>query len=406
MKVAGRRHGRVTAPLLAFLSACGIGDVEPTTHVVTAPDGTELVSTDWLPPWDDAQYQIPVHRVRSIGSGGNPSDPAQPALFDPRAVARFPDGSLVVFDGGPNPLVRISSTDSILGRFGAWGHGPAEIGTGYPWIWPSSDSTVAVVDITNQMLKEFTFDGQLSAETRLDYMGRARTPFYGSVPDRQALFAHFWYVGEREGEFRSLADSVRRVLPTPGPMVPLPAMSDESALRAGRLGRPWPRFVPLADESIVTGKSSEAVFSIYTPGGALLRRISLPLVRRPIDAREHADLLREFRSIPGVGGGPTPEVNSHYPVFSNLYALGDRGFAIEHGRRSLPDGDPVPADNIRFWRLVSTSGSFLGVVVLPEDFQTLSVHATGFWGVRIDAVGHPYLEEYLFDQPISDGSGH
>jgi hypothetical protein len=152
-------------------------------------------------------------------------------------------------------------------------------------------------------------------------------------------------------------------------------------------------FVALTDGSIVTTENSQGRFYYYSPEGDLRRIIEVPLTSRRIDEREHAEILRDFYTLPGAAGLEAPAISTHYPLFVNMHALGDSVFAIEHARRGHPAEDPPLGENQRRWRVFTTTGRFVGALSLPEDFATRLGQADGFWGVRIDSTRFPHLEK-------------
>lgn len=387
------RADRITVAVLTCLAACqGPSDVR--TPIRTDSAGVEIVRWSHVPRVQSPDHQWTLRLIRSIRTVSD--DPAAPPLlYDPRSLTRLPDGTIVVFDLAPAPLVVISPTsDSIVRAFGRVGQGPTEIYGGYPLLWPGGGSSFWVADRGNSRVTRFDLTGRVLDERPVRSPGTSLEwrPASAKLP----VTAHLAFWGD-EGR----RDSVGVLDPGTGEIVPRYPLHREEARTATRaIWTPRGLWVPLGMGVLVTGRSSDGLFRVWGSRDELLRIIDMPLRQR---ALQEADLPRLADAMGGTRVTLSDFAES-YPVTDILHAFGDSLFALRHTWVSHPEGDRVEEDVFK-WRLVGWDGSYGGSITFPESFEPRWTDGRTVLGLRRDSLGVATIQEYRASPPRRQVSG-
>jgi hypothetical protein len=358
--------------------------------------GVEIVTVETLPALDDTTWQWRLTLVREIaGRGTDPGDPV--VLYDPRSAARFDDGTLVVFDDGPQRIVLIDAdADTVLARFATTGQGPGEIRGDGVVLLPGPGDTLTVVELWgNRRIHRFSRTGRLLSETPLP-VGFSAAQAVGPTHDDIAA-AYFQpaaggyvdivgYIDLRTGAVRSFTALPERV-PAPGNRQPL--------------FHPISLWGAIPGGGAVIGMTDGGTFRYHDEDGVVRREIRLPMTAREVTRESAAEALEGLAAFTaGVAAEPSPErIHSHHRIAFRIEAVGDSLFALVHKGRSSPAEDPVLGADETAWRLYHVTGVPAGVIRFPVGFTPWHVRAGHLFGVYEDSLGGQALRVYTLDPP-------
>jgi hypothetical protein len=346
-----------------------------------------------IPALEDEGSQWALRTVRSIPTAPEPG--GTPLLYEPRGLTRLPDGTIVALDIGDERLVVIDAkSDRVVARFAGRGGGPGEIASGRALLQPGTDGTIWVLDGGNRRVSVFSVDGALVDEISL--------PRDGSVqgdpkwrPGTVDLFSRKIWI--TDFATNAMTDSIvsidletsslRTVMPLP-PRIPLPA-----DMPAGRRPVWHPRWMwtVLASGQFVVGRTDRGVYRVYEPTGEQVAELGLPLSPRSISELDRRTITEEMGSIPSLGGAD--RISDAFPVANSLYSFGDSSFALYHGRYATPAEDSRIVGQRTVWRVLSTSGEYMGSIHFPEGFSPQWTDGRLMLGVARDSLGVATIQE-------------
>ena len=380
--------------------ACSGSRMDAYPVVVGDSAGVEVVSVPRVPAMVDAAAHWTVTLVRSIpgGTGGSPTDPVR--IYNPVGAARFPDGTLVVLDKGPEQLLVIDPADSVVARFAPSGHGPGEIyAVDGVALLPDSDRTVTAVELWgNVRIHHFSLAGDLLADRPIKRGGGF--PWAPGRTSQELSVAV--YTPSGSGSSSLGADSVAHLDATTGTVTAFAPLPPRFPLSASR-----PTFYPIAlwtafpSGAVITGMTDSGTLRYINPDGSLERIIHLPLEPRSVTPQSKAAILEENKSFIAATL-PEAEAMQFYPqhrLALRLFTVDNSLFAMGHRWYTSPDGEPVPAKDIYILRMYHVSGRPDGIVEFPGGFSPWSIVDRLVLGVRLDSLGVPSVQEYRLDRP-------
>lgn len=416
--MAGRSDGdvlrRLSSLCLAVLwaaAACDApdreandGEVDPPTRIEAA----DVVPSDVEPaeaaagglaaaPSDSPAEWVPV-RIRRIETA-EPTPADEPLLYNPRALFRFQDGTLVVQDMGPHRLVVLDPEDGgVRARFAPAGSGPGEVRGDWLQIGSEDGESITVLDLVNVRLSRFSRDGEILSELRYASPG-AGAEHIAIRYDTGDLFAVIRYI-DTEGGRSDMTDSIARLDLQTGVFEPLVGLGPRpprppGALPGMVLFHPRPLVAALPGGGIISGRTDGAPFRHHSSSGELIREFRLPLTARPVRDRDLQEISERAAS---ATGGAMPRdglrTSSHFNMFNTMYAVDDSLFAIQHSRLAAPAEDTPAPDDVVYWRIISVRGNEVARVMFPARFAPLFVHQRRVLGLSMDSLGIASIEEF------------
>ena len=269
-------------------------------------------------------------------------------VYNPQNGVRFPDGTLVVLDKGPQQLVVIDPHDSITARFARSGHGPGEIqGNGVALIALPDRTFYAVEMWGNVRIHHFSLTGELISDHRMQHSGEfpwgpGRTPLELTI----ALWT-------RAGD--AYVDSLARLDVETGAIqtfAPLPPRFPPSP-GGGLLFYPIALWTSFATGGVITGMTDSGTLQYHAADGSLKRVIHLPLNPRKVTEESKALIVEEYRSFLAANtpAGERDRFYSHFRIALRMFTLNDSVFAMGHKWFTSPAEDPVAQKDTYILRL-------------------------------------------------------
>ena len=402
-----------TAATAALLAACetdaGSSDATPNTVVETIGD-TTVVRTLSGSVWDMEATLVPEIAI------GRLDGPEEYLFGSIRSIAVGDDGTVHVLDLQAQPVRVFDSLGVYVETLGRRGEGPGEF-TEAEAVAALPDGRVAVRDPENQRVTLFGPGPGEIAEWR--YTGGVSTfsPLYADTRGRIHLVT---------GDLSRLDELVMKVivlgpdgthldtLPEPSSDYEAPTVRAEAP---GGLsvtyGVPFsPRFHWTIHSSghFLTGLSSDYRIDLARDYGVLrIERNQDPVAASDAERAYQRDLTvtRIRRSLPGWDWDG-PAIPGHKPFFRALRAGRDGRIWVRlstEGRRvDNPDHDPDdPASFPVTWEedtrydVFEPDGTYLGVVVAPDEFTSFPVPVFGrdhVWAVAVDEQGVQRVVRY------------
>jgi hypothetical protein len=379
----------------AFMIVTGCGASSSPGVEVVQSDRAGVTVFDFreIPALEDESSQWGVRAVRSIPTAPDPG--GTPLLYEPRGLTRMPDGTIVALDIGDERLVVIGpESNRVVARFAGWGGGPGEIASGRALLQPGADGTIWVLDGDNQRVSVFSVDGALVNEIALPRDGSLQgNPRWR--PGAVDLFSRrIWITDFATNALTDsivsidlLTSSLRTVMPLP-PRIPPPA-----DMPAGRIPVWHPRWMwtVLASGQFVVGRTDRGVYQVHAPTGEQVAELRLPLSPRSISELDRRTIMEELGSMPSLGGAN--RISDAFPVANALYSFGDSSFALYHGRYATPAEDSRIVGRRTVWRVLSTSGEYMGSIHFPEGFSPQWTDGRLVLGVARDSLGVATIQE-------------
>lgn len=406
-----RRLGSLCVVALWITAGCDAAEhearhdaVDPPAHIeATAAESVDVERVEAglrvsAPSSDSPAEWVPV-RVRRIETA-EPTPADEPLLYNPRAMFRFEDGTLVLEDaGGAHRLVVIDPEEgSARARFARSGSGPAEIRGSWISVWSEDGASISVLDRMNLRVSRFSPDGELLSELRYEppRAGLEQIAIRYDTGDVFAIIGSMDTEGDHSIARLDLEMGIFEPLVGLGPRPPLPRGAQPGMV----LFQPRQLLAALPGGGIIAGRTDGASFKYYSSSGELIREFRLPITARPI---RDGDLQEFFERFGSAGGGAIPRdglrVSSHFNVYLNMYAVDDSLFAIQHGRFALPAEDTPPPADVFYWRIISVRGHEVARVTFPEHFAPRFVHRRRTLGVAEDSLGIAAIEEFELAAP-------
>ena len=385
--------------------ACRGGEADRSVPRVTRSDsaGVPVYTVDRLPPPDDDRFAWTLELERAVWTGETESR-REPLLYNPQSVLRMADGALVVLDAGELRLAVLApDRDTVVVRFGRTGEGPGEVLSSNGLLSAAGPGSFWLTDPGNQRRTKFSLTGNVLAEEPATLAGSGGLAIQRPVTD-EAFFSRV-FRSTPEGParlvdsvlvFDEAAGRVRAVAPMP-PRVESRSMNTS----AFPLFAPAGAFAPVASGGVMVGRTDAASFAHYGDDGRLLGLVRLPLSSRMLGVTDKPAVLAEvaLEYAPAAQWSPA-DLADAFPVFSQLWPVGDSLFALEHTRWARPEGDPPLGAGGRMWRLFTVTGRYAGALRLPTGFgYPYRQERTRVVGIRRDELGVATIESYRLIGP-------
>lgn len=313
-----------------------------------------------IPSWDDPAHQWRLVLERKVATAGADLS-AEPLIFDPEGLTRFPDGIIALLDGADLRLVVIHRTqDSVIARVAPRGQGPGEIWSTNAQIWADGDTAIGILDAGTRRVSYFALAGSFLHSRTVDFPGGG-----GMTAQRPGTGETFAWRYFRDPETGLLSDSVIR-LNLAGPAAAVAPLRRDRRPRPPGESRPLfsgsGTFAPIGSGGVMVGTTDVAEFRYFTDAGALTAIVRVPLERRALTLEDERIAREEVgRFAPRLADN----LGDHNLLWSRLEPLGDSLFALDQTSLTTPAGEPrIPRDT-RVWRIFSVRGHYLGALVLP-----------------------------------------
>jgi hypothetical protein len=323
-----------------------------------------------------------VSAVPDLVVGVRDGDPDY-VFFRVTGVAMRPDGTIVVVHGGMNEIRTFDGEGRFLRRIGREGQGPGEFSG--PQLIPSRTYDSLFVGDASR----FTV---LTAHDSIRVLGPMRFPLLPAV----ALEGGIVLFGPEGGWTRPTTAGIatgriraHRFVDVGKPEAPgvlVARVTPQSTIAAplpngGSAGVAIPFTVQpshaAARRGIYVAQGMDPEVLEYDLQGNLVRRIELPLSRRPVPASAYTDAVARRRSetrriLERVGQPP----GQTYPVVSGLVADSEGGvwvqvYSWERGAQTR-------------WLAVSEAGEVIGEVSTPPGFEVHQVGPDFLLGIHRD----------------------
>ena len=388
---------------LVLVACAGSETTDVPSVTVSDSAGVTVYEVDWLPPLDDPRFAWSMELERAIWTG-EPTPGSPPLLYNPQAVLRLADGTLVVLDAGEQRLAVIApERDSVLTRFGRTGQGPGEVLSTNGLLGSSGEDTFWLMDPGNRRRTHFSLDGAVLREEPAGDGGSGGLAIQRPITEEAFFYRVFRstqtgpaLLSDSVLTFDEALGRVRAVAPMP-PRVPSRSMNTSAFPFLAPAGT----FAPIASGGVVVARTDRAAFRHYDDHGSLLSVIRIPLEQRPIPLSEKPAIIEEMALEFAPAARATHEdLADAFPVWSQSWPVADSLFALEHTRWAQPAGDPAIPAGRRIWRLFTTTGRYAGTVHLPAGFGFPYRSERGrLIGIRRNELGVATIESYLMIPP-------
>lgn len=387
--------------LLSCLQACSVPEGGPP---VTERDsaGVHIVEAH-VPVWSDADgWHLDPEPMLDLAEH-EPGDEYR--FYRIRGMRWFPDGSLVVANGGSGEIRFFSASGDFTGSIGGRGEGPGEFAN-MQEIELVGDS-VFVLDIRGRvtvfgpgpaLVRTMTLhfgvqsvrslgDGTLVAEVMLSYP----EPIAASVIRAPMALLRMDLEGVRldsigrSAGFEEYTDNVT---------------FSGSPLFARR------SYLDTHDGRIYYGASDFMEVHEMAPGGDLLRILRIPdyplaLTSEQVDAERNERLSPGGMELPptirqAVEAMPSPATR---PAYSDMLVDPTGAIWLRPFLGSSETGESLE------WLVLDMDGVWLGGVEVPEDFRIREIGMDMVLGIWVDELGvqHPQVRRLRRDGAGSDG---
>lgn len=366
--------------------------------VISDSAGMTVAVLKELPALDDPRFRWELHRNWSVSTAS--SDPtSEPLFYDPQGLVPLGDTAVVVLDNGEFRLGILNPrTGGVLRRFGKAGQGPGEILDVHSLVATDGMGHIRVADRGNNRLDVFSVTGALSSSLALTGFGNARGIGVWHIdPPTEGIIAQVWSVADPSTN--TLIDSLVTIDWQTGrghallALPPRPPRSPNSM----NLFAPATRWAVLDGGDVVVGNTESASYHVLDPTGRLVREVRLPLSAHTLSRDEAAEVLKNFRGQTRSRVEVTAPLR--YPIANMIYALGDTVFAMYQSSRSRAHEDPALPEGQTVWRLVSTSGQYVGTLWFPIRFLPMWTRGRTILGVQRDSLGVAALQSYSVAPP-------
>lgn len=400
-----RRRLAAAAALAPALHACSAAP--PSRPAVTVSDsgGVPVYAVRGVPAWNDPGLLWDPELERAIDTG-EPSPSADPLLYNPQALLRLGDGTLVVLDGGDLRLALVHpERDSVTARFGRTGQGPGEVYSSNGLLWPDEGDGFWLFDPGTRRATRFSRSGEVRDE-------RPAGSFGGSgglaVLHPRTHQPWFWRVF-RDPDTGRLVDSVLRMdsVGDIRPVVGLPPRVESRArpMSAFPFFAPQGGFAPLGTGGVVEARNDIPRLTHHDPSGAVAGVVTIDWTARAIPLSAKPGVLEALaEEWPQAARSDLDDIADAFPLWGLLWPVGDSVFAMEQTRWSGPAGEPPIPPGRRIWRLFSVTGGYRGTIAFPEGFgYPYQVEDGRVTGVRRDSLGVAIIESYRIAPPPGVG---
>ncbi|MCY3599624.1 MAG: hypothetical protein OXN85_06610 [Gemmatimonadetes bacterium] len=340
-----------------------------------------------------------------------------------------PNESIAVADRTLAMIAVLAVDGRVTATMGRAGDGPGEFGR-LAGIAASGMGRIVAFDREHQRLSEWTFDGSLSEDTRLNRTGAGRR--IGEV----GRFADGrWYA--REGDRMVAADRGGVGRDTVGfhrldedgavgeVLARVPGSLSSQFVVEGMSGMRGALFSPRAlgairGNCLLLAAGDEPVVRVFdqtgTPRGEL--RLDIPVDRVSAEHRERWVAASVAAAGRAMGGEVVPEAARMIEVMGEAVGMAERvPFAndlivdelgyIWIQSWQLPGGPGSPE-----WRVFTETGRGIGTVQVPEGFRVLDISAEALTAVRTDELGRQFVQVHALDRreavatlPLPPGCG-
>jgi hypothetical protein len=361
--------------LLLLLAGCGRGGGNGSVvtrdsagvHVVEVPGASAELDRRW------GRQAVPEFSTAGV-NGGEAIE-----LFQVRSVHRYPDGRLLIANGGTGELLLVDPRGGAARRYGRKGQGPGEF-TMLAAMWPGGGDSVYVYDLQQARVTPFTPAGGFGSPVALP---RANAEGFLGLSGRFADGAYLGSVmkGIRGGTATGVvADSMLVVrVPPGGPIATLARLPFGRSWVHSEAGTTMVVAVPF-DAGGVAVAAGQGYY-LGDTGWYELRRYDAKgrlemVIRREVApvAVTRADVDRELASQDRAGSPSAAmrrlyaemPIPRHFPTFRRVAAPRDGGIWIQ----DYPvRGDEAPVT----WTAFADDGSITGRVTLPPRTRLAEV---------------------------------
>lgn len=361
---------------ITLLAACGSEPAyAPDVGVV---DGVEIARLAEIPPHDESAFEWGFETLSVIPTQRTLAE--EPIIYAPTVAIELSSGALFLHDEVEQGrlVVLDPASGEVRARFGRSGRGPGEIG-GWAHLSEADDGTLEALDARNRQRHRFTPDGTWLGSDEARFEGVGGKLLVHPSGDGYLVETFVMAVGawEKVLTFWGEDGSARPLMTLPPPA----ADAEPGRIQQGRVL--WTQ----VGDAVVSMWSSRPEFFVHDLDGGLRREVHLPWERRRIEERDIERQVEQYGAIAsGLRVGPAALANEFFPVNDTVFGM----FQSDLWR---PEGEPPLPPRRAIWRLFSTSGVYLGVLPLPEDFWPLGRSGDRLWVRVANDVGLPELRE-------------
>jgi hypothetical protein len=405
----------------AAVAACAGDSPGDWQGTVTDSAGVQIVrNTDagtWRP--DDAWTLTEVLR---IGAAEGEPEYQFGQLAAAGSIGVASDDRIVVLDAQGQHLKVFSPDGTYERTIGGPGGGPGEIGiaTQSTMLMAPGD-TIVMVDLGNQRVNLYLLDGtfvrsfpvdlaagfpfrwELARDGRIVVQFR-RLDFTGTAADADPM--DVIAVQHLDG---TVGDTLMRVL------------SGKTIQFSGGLPE-WNFFVPEPQWALWGDRTLYAVndnyrIGVYAPGAQLERVIEKPFTLTPVTDADKEPFKRALRKAMLDQGAPAQlatqlvDTRLHfaptYPAFAQMFE-GPFGTILvqlieplanlsEEEREKFDFASASGAS--RHWDAFDDQGRYLGVLMMPQDFQPIEFRGEAIYGVQRDELDVQYVVKLRVERP-------
>ncbi len=354
----------------------------------------------WAAPW-----QVDPQPRMSIGSVGGDE---RYELDQVTGAIGFPDGRIVIANGGRMELLIYDRDGSFHRRVGGRGEGPGEFQS-LEWLSRFGPDSILALDVRGQRVSYFDVDGNFARSVRLE--PNAQLPF----PRPVAFFSDGSFLGTKGTFSLGGEPPAGRVVRDLEPLFHISSDGRNATIlgyfpgqewaivptgpggRLERRSRPFGRetaFAAARDRFYVADNESFEV-RIFSANGELLQVVRkqaplFPLELPDIKAYEDSVLSavetsarRQMRTL----FANLPPAPPTYPAFEPKIQIdSDLNLWIKESRRP---GGPNAS-----WSVFSESGDLLGMVQMPSGVEVLDIGADYLLGLVRDELDVEYVQSF------------
>ncbi len=374
-----------------LLAGCG-GDATAVPAAERADSaGVEVVINQPLPETDGPAWRIEESPDLAIGViEGEP----EYQLYEVRGAHRFPDGRIVVANGGTHQLRFYGPDGAHLEDVGGEGDGPGEF-RGIRRLDAFAADSLAVYDWRNRTLSVFDPEGGFVRSFRPSAPGDEGVPTPMLVlPDGRPLLRAANVVRPGESSSGPVRDPMTLIFGTAageagdslgtfaGPEAQILTGEGFVAIRELLFGRDL--HVAAAADRIAVGNDDTYSVRLYRSDGTLERIVRLDVPNRPIGEADYARVREEvLAGIEDEGGrSRTRRMFDDMPRKETLPAF--------DALRIDPDGNlwvaraRIPGEEQPEWFVHRPDGQLVARVRTPPDVEVLEIGRDHLLGVHTD----------------------
>jgi hypothetical protein len=409
--MALRPPALVAAALLAAACAGASGGTD-WQGSVTDSAGIQIVRNPDQGTWgpDDAWELTEVLRV---GTAEGEPEYQFGALLAAGSMDVASDGRIVVLDAQGQHLKVFTPGGTYERTIGGPGGGPGEIGIAtQATMLIAPGDTIVMVDLGNQRVNLYLLDGTFARSFPVDLA--AGFPFrWERAADGRVVvqFRKLDFAGSGAGADTTDVIAVQHLDGTVGDTL-MRVPSGKTIQFSGGLPE-WNFFVPepmwaLWGERILHAVNDSYRIGVHGPGARLERVIEKPFTLLPVTDADKEPFKRALRKAILDQGAP-PQIATqlvdtrlhfapNYPAFTQMLA-GPFGTIMVQQIDPLANLSEEERENFDFtsaggsprWDVFDDQGRYLGVMMMPEDFQPIRFRGNEIYGVQRDELDVQYV---------------